>query len=236
MSSHDPQEQLVTIVLPVHNQADHIALVVEGYLEKLRRVVPKFEMLLVSNGCRDASPEVCADLASKHPEVRHIDSRPGGWGVAVRLGLREARGEILCYTNSARTTADDLVLILLYSRTNPEAVVKANRKIRESFVRRLGSLIYNLECRALFDLPYWDLNGTPKVFPRSLSRLCQLECESDLIDAEFAVVCREEGYPMVEVPLISHGRHGGRSTTNWRTALRLYIGALRLWRARRSNG
>ena len=45
-------------------------------------------------------------------------------------------------------------------------VIKASRKIRENWKRRLGSLLYNLECRALFDLPYWDINGTPKVFGR----------------------------------------------------------------------
>jgi hypothetical protein len=52
--------------------------------------------------------------------------------------------------------------------------VKANRKIRDHWSRRLGSLLYNLECRALFDLSVWDVNGTPKVFPRSCDRAAQL--------------------------------------------------------------
>ena len=109
-------------------------------------------------------------------------------------------------------------------------MVKANRKDREHWRRRLGSLLYNLECRALFDLSYWDVNGTPKVFPRSFDRLLTLARDDDLIDAEFCMTCRRENYPMVEVPIFSHRRHGGASTTTLRSAMRMYLGAIELWR------
>ena len=94
---------------------------------------------------------------------------------------------MLCYTNSARTAPQDLALLLLYANINVDKVIKANRKIRESTFRRMGSLFYNLECRALFDLPYWDINGTPKVFPRKYSRLLELTRDDDMIDLEFAL-------------------------------------------------
>src|SRR5262249_20318857 len=115
---------------------------------------------------------------------------------------------------------------------NPDVVVKANRKIRESWRRRLGSLLYNLECRALFDLSCWDINGTPKVFPRSHAPLVALARNDDLIDLEFTVICRREGYPMLEVPIVPTRRRGGSSTTRYRSAVKLYAGAYRLWRAR----
>jgi hypothetical protein len=110
-------------------------------------------------------------------------------------------------------------------------VVKANRKIRDGWRRRLGSLLYNLECRALFDLSNWDVNGTPKVFPRTFRRLTELTREDDLIDAEFCLVCRQEDYPMVEIPIFSSRRHGGKSTTNYSSAWRMYLGAYNLWRS-----
>ncbi len=47
-------------------------------------------------------------------------------------------------------------------------------------------------------------------------------------------MCRREGYPIVEVPVISTRRFGGRSTTNLATALRLYGGAFRMWADRRA--
>jgi hypothetical protein len=111
--------------------------------------------------------------------------------------------------------------------------VKANRKIRESALRRIASLLYNIECRTLFDLSCWDVNGTPKVFPRSFGALLTLERDDDLIDAEFAAICRRREYPMIEVPIFSARRHGAASTTSYRSALALYAGAWRLSRSMR---
>jgi len=222
--------ELISIILPVHNQADHIGEIVREYEEALQRVPHPHELLLIVNNCRDDSLKVCDGLAAQFPSVRTIHSKEGGWGLAVKRGLREARGDLLCYTNSARTTGHDLILILLYAVAYPKVIVKADRKIRDSLVRRLGSLLYNLECRSLFDMPTWDVNGTPKVFPRTFSRLLELAEDGDLIDAEFNAICRREHYPTLEVPILSTRRHGGKSTTGFRTAIKLYWGAYQLSR------
>jgi glycosyltransferase involved in cell wall biosynthesis len=224
-------DMLVSIVLPVYNQADHIESVIDGYRVVLENAKLSFELLPVVNGNRkDASAEICRALETKHPSIRTFVIDQAGWGCAVRHGLAQARGEVLCYTNSARTTADDLLLLLLYGITHPDVVVKANRRIRESLRRRAGSLLYNLECRALFDLSAWDVNGTPKVFSRRFEPLMHLTRDDDLIDLEFTAICRREGYRIIEVPLFSTTRSGGRSTTNYGSALKMYAGA---WQMRR---
>lgn len=224
-------EGMISIVLPVHNQADHISEVVSEYEAALANVPRPHELILVANNCQDNTWEVCQTLAAKHPSVRPVQTAKGGWGFAVKLGLKEARGDMLCYTNSARTTGQELTLMLLYAITWPKVVIKANRKIRESWRRRLGSLLYNLEGRALFDLTVWDINGTPKVFPRSFHKLLELTCDADLIDLEFVVRCRREDYPVLEVPIFSSRRHGGKSTTRLRSAVKMYVGAWKLRRA-----
>lgn len=222
-----------SIILPVHNQEDHVAALVDAYVDVLSAHSREREFLLVTNGCTDDSVAECRRLAEKHEEVRVIELERGGWGGAVRRGIAEARGDAICYTNSARTSPETLALMLLYASIFPSVVVKANRRVRDSFGRRLGSLIYNLECRALFDLSVWDINGTPKIFPRSFGKLLALSREDDLIDLEFNVVCRREDYPVIEVPILSSQRHGGMSTTSLRTAASLYTGAFRLARSYR---
>jgi glycosyltransferase involved in cell wall biosynthesis len=220
---------MASVVLPVYNQADHIGEVLEGYVAELARFHLEYELLPVVNGQRrDNSLEICRDLEARYPVIRTLCIDEGGWGRAVKAGLAEARGDLLCYANSARTTGRDLLLFLMYGSVHDDCVVKANRKIRESWKRRLGSLLYNLECRSIFDLPYWDINGTPKVFPRNLARLLALKSDDDLIDLEFHAICREENYPVLEVPVFSTSRHSGRSTTNIGSAIRMYAGAFRL--------
>jgi glycosyltransferase involved in cell wall biosynthesis len=218
---------LASIVLPVYNQADHIGSVLTDYAAALGRLNFATEILPVINGPRrDDSLEICRSLEAQHPCIRTLCIDQGGWGRAVRYGLSQAHGDLLCYANSARTTSKELTLMLLYASVHDDCVVKANRKIRESWRRRLGSLIYNLECRFLFDLAYWDINGTPKVFPRSFAPLMELRENGDVIDLEFNVICRRQEYQVLEVPIFSTSRHSGRSTTNWRSAYRMYTGAV----------
>lgn len=229
MAAGTASNTLVSIILPVYNQGDHIEKIVREYQEGLEKMPNPYELLLVVNGSRDNSLEVCNQLANECDHIRVLHSDRGGWGLAVKFGISEAYGDLICYTNSARTSAQDLTLLVLYASINQPVVVKANRKIRESWQRRLGSLLYNLEVRALFDLAYWDINGTPKVFSRRFDKLLALQRDDDLIDAEFNAVCKREGYPVLEVPIFSTRRHGGKSTTNYKSALRMYIGAYRLW-------
>lgn len=221
--------QLASVVLPVYNQAGHIETVLREYLAALGKLDFPTELLPVINGPRrDNSLELCQALQKEYPAIRTLCIEQGGWGRAVRHGLSQASGDLICYTNSARTTAKDLVLMLLYGSIHNDCVMKANRKIRENWKRRLGSLLYNLECRYLFDLAYWDINGTPKVFPRSFTPLMELGEDGDLIDLEFNAICRRMDYQVLEVPIFSKSRHSGNSTTNWNSALRMYTGAYRL--------
>jgi glycosyltransferase involved in cell wall biosynthesis len=221
---------LISIILPVYNQADHIENLVNDYVKVVQKIPVPCEFILVVNNSHDCSLELCQKLAHNNSSIRVVHSEQGGWGHAVHLGIGEAHGDLLCYTNSARTRPADLLLFLLYGYANPDAVIKANRKFRDNWRRRLGSLLYNIQIRALFDLACWDINGTPKIFHRSHEKLLQLQEEGDLIDAEFNVICRQQDYPILEVPVVSVIRRGGKSTTNYGSAIRMYWGALRLWK------
>jgi glycosyltransferase involved in cell wall biosynthesis len=221
---------LVSIILPVHNQADHIAATVGEYHAALARLGVGYEMILVVNACTDDSARICQDLSDRLPAVATITSAAGGWGLAVRLGLAAARGDLLLFTNSARTSAAELILVLETALANPAAVAKATRHGGQGW-RSLGSKLYNLECRVLLGIPWPDVNGTPKAFPRSFAPLLELRRDDDLIDAEFCMICRRNGYPLIEVPIRRRTRHGGASTTRLHSALKMYRGALGLWRS-----
>src|ERR1039457_6785444 len=111
-----------------------------------------------------------------------------GGGAAVRAGLAAGRGDVLCYLNWPRTSASSLAEMLRLALRNPKLVLRANRRTRDTRLQRLGSLLYNLECRLLLQIPVWDVNGTPKVFPRCFDRLLALSSQDELLDAEFACV------------------------------------------------
>lgn len=218
----------VSIILPIHNQADHVVTVIEDYHAALGDLPVPWEIVLVENGSRDESAALCAELAMRYPSVRTLRADTAGWGRAVRTGLAAARGEFLCYTNSARTGADELRRALDAGMSRPDRVLKAERKHGRAWFRALGSRLYNLEARLLFGLRLRDINGTPKLFHRRFEALLDLQRDDDLIDLEFCIACHRHGYSMIPLDVASGPRHGGRSTTGWRTAMRLYRGALQM--------
>lgn len=224
----------ISVVLPVYNQADHVETVVTKYISALQNLTCTTEFLLVVNGNRDGTLDRCNRLAKREPSVKVLFNQHPGWGRAVMTGLNTAQGSLLCFTNLARTAPDVLVSHLAIALANPDHIVKANRRLRYPVIRRLGSALYNLECRYLFDLASWDINGTPKVFKRQYLEVLDLRESGDLIDAEFLAKCRKHKLPLLELPVVATERHGGRSTTDYLAALRMYWGAVRLWRRMRS--
>jgi glycosyltransferase involved in cell wall biosynthesis len=226
--SGDGKQRTVSVVLPIHNQADYIRGVIEDTLGVVRRLSLAIELVLVTNGCTDSSIDICRTLAESQEEVHTLNLDKGGWGRAIRAGLAESSGEMVGYTNSARTSPEMLALMLCYAQAYPNAVLKVKRRLRDNARRQLGSLLYNLECRLLFDLGTWDINGTPKLFPRSFSSLLNLDQDGELIDAELLAICQRERYPVIEVPVLATARSGGTSTTTYRTALRMYRGAMQM--------
>lgn len=223
----------LSVVLPFHNQADDLAQVVADHTAALARFPGEVQLVLVPNGSCNDTAQICRRIAEGRDDIKIVERERGGWGAAVRAGLDAADGELLCYTNSARTEPGHLIMMALYAHANPNVVIKANRRIRENLRRRIGSTLYNIECRVLFDLATWDINGTPKVFPRAFHRLLGVQSDDDLYDAEFVVICSQAGYPIIEVPILSTVRRGGTSTTGYGSAYRMYRGALALRRRMR---
>lgn len=226
---------MISVVLPVHNQGAHIDAIVRGYCAVLTQIGQPYEIVLVLNACTDNSLDVCKALARTGSEVRVIAHPEPGWGRAVKAGLRAAQGNLICYTNCARTSAADLQLLIREGVNRPGTVVKATRRVRDNWKRRLGSAVYNTECRMLFGINTRDVNATPKVFSRSHAALLSLTADDDLLDAEFMLTCRREGFPVVEIPIFSNRRQGGSSTTGYTSAMRMYAGAFRLWWNRKSR-
>jgi dolichol-phosphate mannosyltransferase len=216
--------------LPFYNQADHLEMVIEGYLSVFESLKHSVELVLVINGKDDGSIACAQKLEVRHPNVRAFHNGHPAWGYAVKTGLAKSHGELLCYTNSARTSPHMLAMHIIVALANPGCMIKANRRLRHPFVRRIGSVLYNAQCRQLFDLPVWDVNGTPKIFSREVYQMLDLREDGDLIDVEAIIKCRDKGIRILEIPIVSTVRHGGESTTNYMSAVKMYWGAFRLWR------
>lgn len=94
---------MVSIVMPVFNEADIIAVTVrEWYAEVIARL-PGSELILVNDCSTDGTGQVLENLGPEFPHLRVVRTlQNGGHGRAIRFGFRHAAQELVFQTDSDR--------------------------------------------------------------------------------------------------------------------------------------
>ena len=89
----------ISIVIVTHNNRELNRLCLESLFA--RTEWPNLEVLVVDNGSSDGTPELLADLAIRHPNLRAIAlSENRGFPAACNLGLARAAGAFLVLLNN----------------------------------------------------------------------------------------------------------------------------------------
>ena len=85
--------ELLTVVVPVHNEARTVRLALERLLKA--DLPTPLEVIVVDDGSTDGSPEVVSELVGSDAVrlIRHPRNR--GKGAAVRTGIEQAEGDII---------------------------------------------------------------------------------------------------------------------------------------------
>ncbi len=92
MSSSQPS---VSIVVPVRNEADNIAPLIEEITAALDGRWA-YEIIYVNDGSTDATGERLAAIMAQRDNLRQLrHAKSGGQSAAVRSGVRAARGAIV---------------------------------------------------------------------------------------------------------------------------------------------
>jgi len=92
----------LSIVVPNYNHGRYLKAALEAHLEQSE---PPGEVIVVDDASTDDSRVIVEDIAARHAAVRLIRmERNGGVNAAINRGLREARGDFVCFS-----AADDLV-------------------------------------------------------------------------------------------------------------------------------
>ncbi|MGP8108403.1 MAG: glycosyltransferase [Thermoplasmata archaeon] len=93
MGSNPSDSPLVSVVITVRNEAQHI----DQLLESLLVQEAPFEVVLVDSESRDGTVEAARAFAAHHPDILRVFERPGSRGVGRNTGVKEARGEFVAF-------------------------------------------------------------------------------------------------------------------------------------------
>jgi polyisoprenyl-phosphate glycosyltransferase len=88
------QQQLVSIVIPIYNEAPNVEPLHKRVTAVIKKLPLQFELIFVDDGSRDGSIKKLRQLARRDKRVRVVElARNFGKEIAVTAGLHAARGD-----------------------------------------------------------------------------------------------------------------------------------------------
>jgi glycosyltransferase involved in cell wall biosynthesis len=202
---------------PAHNEAANLEPLVAEALAALPALAEQFEIVIVDDGSRDATPELADRLAAAHPDLVRAVHHPTnlGYGAALRSGFGAARYEVIAFTDGDRQfrVAD---LGRLTARAagpdHPEVVAGFRIRRADPVVRTLYASLYRLANRIWFGLRVRDVDCACKLFRREALEGIRVESDGAFFSAELLIKLQASGRRVVEVGVPHHPRTAGSPT------------------------
>ena len=197
----------VSILVPAMNEAENLPLFVQLCAEMIAQQSVPYEVVVVDDGSKDATPAVLDELSRKYSFLRTVRHRARrGIADALRSGYLEARGDILVfYPADLQFKPEDiprLVGPILDDRSDMVTGYKQGH-----YDKAFVSGIYNRLSRALFDVPVRDLNNV-KAYRRVIMDEQPVRPDWHRF---MIVLAHAKGYTVSEVPVPVYPRHAGKS-------------------------
>jgi glycosyltransferase involved in cell wall biosynthesis len=175
VSAPSPQSPYVSIILPCHNEQDHVTTEVARICRAMDTSGYEYELLAFDDASTD---ETLARLHEAAPGFPHLQvvhfHRNGGSGTVRRIGTQQARGDIVVWTDADMTYPNDRIPELVQmlekdptldqvvgARTSEQGTHKMLRIPAKWFIRKLAEQLTGSQ------IP--DLNSGLRAFRRQVA-------------------------------------------------------------------
>ncbi len=199
------QSPRFSVVIPAYNEQHRIRQTLEQYAEAFL----DSEVIVVLNGCIDATKSIVESVRTKHSHVHLVDiPHAVGKGGAVRAGFLLAQAEVVGYVDADGSTSAFEMRRLFESIGEADGIIASRWAkgsligISQPFARRLASRCFNALVRLFFGLPYSDTQCGAKVFRRSAIECVMRDIETANLafDVDLLFQLKSRGLQVKEVP------------------------------------
>jgi dolichol-phosphate mannosyltransferase len=238
LSSFDPAAVKVSIVVPVRNEAENVAPLIDEITAALD-VRGGFEIIYVNDGSTDATPQRLATLMKQRPNLRQVNhATSAGQSAAVRTGVRAARGAIVATLDGDGQNDPAFLpaLIAAVEGGGGRIGLAAGQRVgrQDTGFKKLQSRIANGVRKAVLRDGTRDTGCGLKAFRRDVFLSLPY---FDGLHRFLPALVRREGFDIAYVDVIDRPRRSGAS--NYGFFDRLWIGIMDLagvwWLIRRKR-
>ena len=205
----------LSIVLPVFNEADVIEEVVVSINLYVSRLVVDVEIIAVDDGSTDGTLEVLNRLGQSMPTLKVISHQKNvGYGGALVSGIKAAgKTWILLMDSDGQMQIDSLQEAWSY-RNEYDLLLGYRKQRADSFYRRILGKTGNTVSNMLLGHRLRDINCGFKLFKRDLIQPLKLSSTGNIINFEILYLLFKNHLSLrfFQFPVTHYSRKVGKST------------------------
>lgn len=204
----------LSVVILVHNEAEVIEPVVNGFMDKVVSRVPRSELIIAEDGSTDGTKEILARLASRNDSIKLLSGeKRRGYVNAFREAMGRAGNEwILFCDSSGKHDPDDFWKMAPLMRDYDMVIgYKVDRK--DAFYRIFLANVFNWLVRKYFKVPFHDIDCPLRLIRRTAFEAVASDgwIVKNLINFEMAIKMVYKGFRVTEIPVKHAARKSGPS-------------------------
>lgn len=228
--------RLLSVVVPVHNEAENIASLIHEIDTALTGVVD-YEIVYVNDGSKDETAKRLTEAKLRHPKLRVIaHAQSCGQSTALRTGIKAARGDwVATLDGDGQNDPADIQKMVAAIEPGVE-LIGGNRRHarRDTWIKRVSSIVANTVRSRLLNDATPDTGCGLKLIKREVF----LDLPYfDHMHRFLPALIQRRGGRVVSVPVNHRAREHGQS--KYGTIDRLLVGIVdlvgMLWLIRRSK-
>ena len=224
-----PAEIALSVVVPLFNEAESLASLVQQLLAALRPLNLAFELVLVDDGSRDGTGEALQGLSDDIPElVAVLLRRNYGQTPAMAAGFDASQGQVIVTLDGDLQNDPADIPLLLNKLADGYDLVSGWRHQRQDarFSRLLPSLLANRLIARVTGVGLHDYGCSLKAYRREVVEDMNLYGELHRFLPALAFI---EGARIAEVKVQHHRRRFGRSHYGLDRTFRVLMDLLTVW-------
>jgi glycosyltransferase involved in cell wall biosynthesis len=210
---------LVSIIIPAYNEADAI----EKTVAEVKKLNLNKEIIIVDDGSKDNTVE----LAMKIDGVKLIQHRINrGRGAAIRTGIDNSNGEIICTQDADMEQLPSDILRLIKPILDEEADVVYGSRFRDpknsatsTWLRILGNKFFAFLGNTLFHQHLTDVYTGSKCYSKKIFEHIRLESEGFEQEVEILAKLSQHKMRIAEIPIEYSFRTAGVSKMKFKDGI-----------------
>jgi len=208
-ANKDTSKTLISIVIPVYNEAKNILPLYNAITNSLREI-KSYEILFINDGSRDHTGRTIEQVITGDPRVKLVNLRRNfGKADALSIGFKKADGDIII-TMDGDMQDDPIEIPRFIAKINEGYDLVSGWKFKrhDPITKTIPSRMFNKLTAMTSGLKIHDFNCGFKAYRKELAKSLHIYGE---LHRYIPALAHWEGYKIAEIKVTHHKRMYGKS-------------------------